>query len=266
METQTDKREVVLRVDDVCHSYGDKPVLDHVSFEVYRGEVFFVVGGSASGKTTLLRVCAGLEEPTSGSVAIIEHKDLDEDMPMSVGFVFQQHGLISNMSVFDNIALPLRYHTDLDEEVIRERVEDALRSTGALEAMTMRPDYLSLGLQRRVGVARAVVQHPDIIFYDDPILGLDHVNAAAVAQLIKEMNEEHGVTSVLVSHSLALASSLGDRVAVVTGGRIRDIGTLDELRHSENTETQKFLDSHQALWLQATKNLQEKTNDHSTKG
>ncbi|NOZ20857.1 MAG: ATP-binding cassette domain-containing protein [Planctomycetes bacterium] len=246
------QNDVVLKVTGLSYAYSETPILEEVSFEVYRGEVFFIVGESASGKTTLLRLCAGLIEPKSGTVEIKAKQEAGEDIHVSSGFVFQQHGLISSMNVYDNVALPLRYHTDLTEGEIRERVERALRSTGALEARRTRPDYLSLGLQRRVSVARAVVLHPDIIFYDDPLLGLDHENASAVAQLIRTSREDHGVTSVVVSHSLALASSLGDRIAVVVKGRIRDIGSLAKLRKSPDAEIRRFMQSHASLWLQAT--------------
>ena len=253
MGEQAEKKEVVLRLERVRCAYGAEPVLNDVSFEVYRGEMFFIVGDSGSGKTTLLRVCAGLLTPTFGVVEIRAKKEGVSEVPVSIGFVFQQQGLISNMTVFENVALPLRYHTDLDEETVHQRVEDALRSAGALESKRVRPDYLSLGMQRRVGVARAVVVRPDIIFYDDPILGLDHMNAAAIAQLIRKTREDYGVTSVVVSHSLALACALGDRIAVVIKGHIRDIGTPGQLRGSPDEETREFFRSHASLMIQGRK-------------
>ncbi|MEW6356295.1 MAG: ATP-binding cassette domain-containing protein [Planctomycetota bacterium] len=266
MTNVNEQKDVVLKVTGLSYAYHEAPILRDVSFEVYRGEIFFIVGGSASGKTTLLRLCAGLIEPKSGTVEIRAKEEVGEKIHVSSGFVFQHQGLISNMDVYDNVALPLRYHTELTEKEIEERVEGALRSTGALEAERMRPDYLSLGMQRRVGVARAVVLHPDIIFYDDPLLGLDHENAAAVAQLIKKTREDYGVTSVVVSHSLALASALGDRIAVVVKGRVTDIGTLADLRKSQDAATQRFLRSHASLWLQATQVMEEKSHGHTAPG
>lgn len=255
MGEQAPSAEVVLRLKDVCCAYASKTILSDVNLEIRRREMFFVVGDSGSGKTTLLRVCAGLLAPTSGVVelrAAKEGKDM-AGLDAAIGFVFQQQGLISNLTVFENVALPLRYHTHMDEESIRRRVEDALRSAGAIEAKAIRPDYLSLGMQRRVGVARAIVVQPDIIFYDDPILGLDHMNATAIARLIKKTRDDHGVTSVVVTHSLVLACAMGDRIAVVIKGRVRDVGSPDQLRNSADPETKDFFETHASLQVEGRK-------------
>lgn len=216
-------------------SFDDKVVLDQINLEIERGETCVIIGGSGSGKTTLARILVGLDRPTSGSV-IVDGTDLAQlsDAELTrfrtrFAVVFQRAALLDSMTVFDNVAFPLREETDLDEKAIAERVLAALRELDVENAARKLPAELSGGMAKRVGIARAVVTEPEIIVYDEPTSGLDPVSSRVVDGLIERMRENHFVTSVVITHDMVTAYEVADRVLLLAQGKIAAAGPPEDL-------------------------------------
>ena len=236
-------------VTDLVKTYGERVVLDHVSLHVDRGETLVIVGGSGAGKSTLLRQLVGLERPDSGSISIAgvdqlalgEVELLREHRRFAV--VFQNDALLDSLSVFDNVAFPLREELGLHGRAVETRVMNKLEALGLADARDKLVGELSGGMAKRLGVARALVVEPEILFYDEPTTGLDPISSRKVDELIEEMRERFLVTSVVITHDMASAFEIADRVMLLDRGRFVDEGTPERFFESPNPAARRFADS-----------------------
>lgn len=238
--------ESVIVVEDLEVAYGDKVVLEGVSFEVRAGEIFVILGGSGSGKTTLLRNLVGLMQPRSGRILIggrdFTAMSANERMEMrrKIGMCFQGSALLGSLSIADNVALPLREHTKLEESTIDIMTRIKLELVGLGGVENALPSELSGGMRRRAGIARAMAMDPEMIFYDEPSAGLDPIVAAGLDQLIRTMQSTFNLTSVVVTHEMESVKVIADTVCVLHKGRVAGIGTLEELEQSEHPYVRQF--------------------------
>jgi phospholipid/cholesterol/gamma-HCH transport system ATP-binding protein len=216
----------LLEIRDLVKRFGDHTVLDGVSLTIERGETVVVLGGSGSGKTTLARILVGLEPPTSGAI-LIDGRDLLHLRPRQLevehhrfAMVFQKYALLDSLTVFDNVAFPLREQQHLREPEIHRRVMAQLEALGVAQAAKRLPSELSGGMAKRVGIARAMVMAPEILVYDEPTSGLDPVTSRVVDELIEEVRERWCVTSLVITHDMATAYGIADRVVLLERGHI----------------------------------------------
>jgi len=239
----------VLVVDDLVKKFGDKIVLDHVSLHVDRGETLVVVGGSGAGKSTLVRQIIALDRPNSGHVHVmgVETTALREHALMKVrqrlAVVFQHNGLLDSLSVFDNVAFPLREELRVPERDIERRVMAKLEALSIADARDKLPGELSGGMAKRVGVARALVVEPEIILYDEPTTGLDPPSSRKVDRLIEEMRARFFVTSLVITHDMVTAYEIADRVMLLQGGRFVAEGPTEEFFSLDVPSVRELTDS-----------------------
>jgi phospholipid/cholesterol/gamma-HCH transport system ATP-binding protein len=239
--------EDVIKVDRVTKKYGTRTVLDQVKLDVFNGETLVILGGSGSGKSTLLRLMIGNIKPDGGDIIglgkSIKRMDTDElDLyRKSIGVLFQSGALFNSMTVADNVALPLREHTDLPEETIQIMVKIKLELVGLREHAEKMPAELSGGMKKRAGLARALALDPKILFYDEPSAGLDPVTSAEIDELIIKLNKLLGVTSVVVTHEMDSAFRIADRMVLLDRGKFIVSGTPDEMRNSTDPLVRQFV-------------------------
>jgi len=229
-------------------SFGSKVVLDGVDLDVRNGETVVVLGPSGTGKSVLLKHILGLIQPDAGSIRV----DGDEivgmrEAPLDVvrkkfGMLFQGAALFDSMTVEENVALPLRAHTTLGDDAIRRRVQERLDWVGLKKVEHLKPASLSGGMRKRVGLARAIVMDPAFILYDEPTTGLDPIMADVIDKLIRAMQRRLKGTSIVVTHDLRSAFEVGDRAALLAGGRIVFEGTIDEVRKSQHPMVRQFIE------------------------
>jgi phospholipid/cholesterol/gamma-HCH transport system ATP-binding protein len=236
----------LIRVDGLTKRFGDRTVIDSLSLTIERGETVVVIGGSGSGKTTFARMLVCLDRPTSGTV-FVDGVDLmaQSDAELTrlrrrFAMVFQHHSLLDSLSVFDNVAFPLREETDFDEEEIAARVMRALRELGVEQAAHKLPGQLSGGMAKRVGIARAVVIEPEILVYDEPTSGLDPISSRQVDRLIEHMRETYFVKSVVITHDMVTAYEVADRVLLLAGGKIVADGDPEVVFRSHDDAIRPF--------------------------
>ncbi|NLB69484.1 MAG: ATP-binding cassette domain-containing protein [Lentisphaerae bacterium] len=239
----------MIRFEEVTKRFGQKVVLKNVSYEVSEGEIFCIVGPSGTGKSVSLKLMIKLLSPTSGRVCIGDDcvssswsKDLSV-LRSRFGYLFQSAALLAWMSVYENVALPLRERTKLTDAEIRDKVMDALEKVGLENDAETYPADLSGGMQKRTGLARAIVTEPEILLYDEPTSGLDPVTSRMIDDLIVELNERLGTTSVVVTHDMHSALSIADRIAMLHGGRVATIEAPQNFIKSEVPEVRSFLDA-----------------------
>jgi phospholipid/cholesterol/gamma-HCH transport system ATP-binding protein len=239
--------ESFIRFVGVERAFGANKVLRGVDLEVRRGETLVVLGGSGSGKSVLLRHAIGLMQPDSGHVYVDGTRvtDLSEDglveVRKKVGMLFQSGALFDSMTVFENVAFPLREHTALSEEEIHHRVGQKLQLVDLEEVEEKMPAALSGGMRKRVALARSIALEPEGILYDEPTTGLDPITAMSINQLICSMQKRLSVTSVVVTHDIQSARVVGDRVAFLSDGRIGFIGSFESARKSGDERLLSFL-------------------------
>ncbi len=232
---------------DVRKSFDPKEVLRGVSLALRKGNTLAVMGGSGSGKTVLLRIAAGLLRPDSGQVSIfgtrIDHMREEAMLPIRkrTGFVFQGAALFDSLSVFENVAYPLREHTRMSLGEITDRVHRFLSLVGMPGTDDLLPAELSGGMRRRVGIARALIMEPEVVFFDEPTAGLDPTNARLVAELIATLRAGVCDTAIVVTHDLEFANMVADQMAILHHGRFADLGTPAEIRASANPDVRRFL-------------------------
>lgn len=233
---------------DVHFRYADRPILSGVSMRFGRGKVIAVMGGSGSGKTTILRLIGGQLRANGGSVRVagqdiggIDDKALYA-IRRRMGMLFQFGALFTDMSVFENVAFPLREHTDLPEEIIRDLVLMKLHAVGLRGAHALMPREISGGMSRRVALARAIALDPELILYDEPFAGLDPISLGVTANLIRSLTVTLGATSVLVTHDVAESLAIADYVYFIASGRVAAEGTPDEITRSTDPFVRQFVD------------------------
>src|ERR671925_1877334 len=238
----------VVDVAELRKAFDRAEVLRGVSFRLDKGETLVVMGGSGSGKTVLLRHVAGLVRPDSGEVRVfdinIERLSEEELLPIRrrMGYVFQGAALFDSLSVYENVAFPLREHPDLDEPEIRRRVLHVLSLVGLGEDVLPKlPSELSGGMRKRVGIARALVIEPEMLLFDEPTAGLDPTNSRMVGELISKLKDGVCDTCVVVTHDIELARTVADRVAILMDGRFAVLGPVDEVMNSSDPVVQAFL-------------------------
>jgi phospholipid/cholesterol/gamma-HCH transport system ATP-binding protein len=232
---------------DVRKSFDRKEVLRGVSLALGKGTTVAVMGGSGSGKTVLLRITAGLLRPDSGQVSLfgtrIDHMREEAMLPIRkrTGFVFQGAALFDSLSVFENVAYPLREHTRMSLGEITDRVHRFLSLVGMPGTDDLLPAELSGGMRRRVGIARALIMEPEVVFFDEPTAGLDPTNARLVAELIATLRAGVCDTAIVVTHDIEFANMVADQMAILHHGRFADLGTPAEIRASANPDVRRFL-------------------------
>jgi phospholipid/cholesterol/gamma-HCH transport system ATP-binding protein len=240
--------EVVIELSGVHKAFGRTPVLRGVDLAIRAGETFTILGGSGSGKSVCLKHMIGLLRPDRGRVRVLDTDitDLPEhaliETRTAVSMVFQSAALFDSLSVFENVAYPLREHRRWPEQQIAQRVAESLAAVGLTGVERKMPSELSGGMRKRVGVARGIALEPRVILYDEPTTGLDPANQRRVGDLIVQLQRELHVTSVVVTHELELCFAVSDRVALLKDGRIAAQGPADEMRESSNADVRAFLD------------------------
>jgi phospholipid/cholesterol/gamma-HCH transport system ATP-binding protein len=240
-------RDPFVEFHDVFKSYGRKQVLRGATMKVYRGEVLVILGGSGTGKSVTLRHMLGLEAPDAGKV-LVEEEDITElpeeelyRIRKKFGMLFQSGALFDSMTVFENVAFPLREHTDLSEEEITRSVREKLELVNLPHSEHLMPVDLSGGMRKRVGLARSIVLDPKVILYDEPTTGLDPITAQTINELIIDLQSKLNVTSVVVTHDIHSAFSVGDRIAFLHQGVFEWVGSMEEARNSDNPRLREFL-------------------------
>ncbi len=233
---------------DMSFSRGDRLIFNNLSVDFPRGKVTAIMGPSGTGKTTLLRLIGGQLLPDAGSVVVdgrnivqLSRKQLFEIRRQKMGMLFQTGALFTDLNVYDNIAFPLRVHTDLPESIIRDLVLMKLEAVGLRGARHMSPAELSGGMARRVALARSIAMDPEIIMYDEPFTGLDPISMGMIVKLIRSLNEALGLTSLLVSHDVEESCSIADYLCIVSDGRLIGFGTPEELINEGSDEVKQFL-------------------------
>ena len=239
--------EKIIEVSDLVRKFGDRAVLDDISFNVHRGETLVIMGGSGCGKSTLLRHLIGSMKPTSGSVKLfgeettsMKEREL-ERVRLRFGMLFQSGALLASLTVGDNVALPLLQHTDKSPDEIEEIVKQKLQMVGLTGFEDLRPDEISGGMKKRVGLARALALDPELLFSDEPTSGLDPIMTAVVDELTLKLTHGSHMTAVVVSHDMTSAFRIASRMIMLGHGGIVAQGTPDEIRNSSNPEVQQFI-------------------------
>src|SRR6267154_1166403 len=240
--------EPVLSLRNLRVSYGEREILHGISFDVVRGETLVILGGSGSGKSTLLRTLVGLEKPSAGEIWIkgqdlakTSAEEMDE-IRRQIGMSFQGGALFGSMTVGENVALPLREHTKLEDSTIEIILRLKLQQVGLEGFEYYMPSQLSGGMKKRAAVARALAMDPEILFFDEPSAGLDPIIAAGVDQLILELKQAFRMTIIVVTHELASAYLIADRMVLIDKGNIVAIATTEEMRASTQPRVRQFLD------------------------
>jgi phospholipid/cholesterol/gamma-HCH transport system ATP-binding protein len=244
---ENNNHKPAIRLQGLSKSFGDLKVLDGVDLEVARGETVTVLGRSGTGKSVMLKLIIGLQKPDDGEIEINGEKitklPLDElnRVRKTVGFLFQQAALYDSLTVEENVAFPLRRHTEMKDAERRDRVRELLKRVGMEKAMEKLPADISGGMKKRVGLARALALDPVILLLDEPTAGLDPITASEINELIRELQQERQITSVVVTHDMRSVRTVADRIAMLNEGSILIEGTLADLQQSDHPMVAKFM-------------------------
>lgn len=239
--------DILVSIEDLQFDYGGKPVLQGINMRIPRGKVVAIMGGSGCGKTTLLRCIGGQLRPSAGKVRV--NGEVVNEMSQAevyalrrrMGMLFQFGALFTDLSVFDNVAFPLREHTDLSETLIRDLVLMKLQAVGLRGGRDLMPNSLSGGMARRVALARAVALDPALIMYDEPFTGLDPISLGVIGQLIRRLNDALGATSIMVTHDIQESLLIVDYIYFIAHGQVVAEGTPDAIRQSSDPFVQQFV-------------------------
>jgi phospholipid/cholesterol/gamma-HCH transport system ATP-binding protein len=238
---------------DVYKSFGPKHVLNGFSLEVTEGETMVIIGFSGSGKSVAIKHIVGLLEPDSGDVVVdgisvpsLTRRELYA-LRARIAYVFQFAALFDSMSIGDNVAMGLRKQTELTEPEIDERVHESLGMVDLPDVAEQFPAQLSGGMRKRVGIARAIALRPKYILYDEPTTGLDPVTAAVIDDLMLRMQRQLGVTSIVITHDMRSAYTVGTRIAMLYEGRVRQVGTVAEIQHTTDPVVSQFIEGRASL-------------------
>ncbi|MGE5240967.1 MAG: ABC transporter ATP-binding protein [Bacteroidota bacterium] len=240
--------DILVDIRDVNLSLGGRQILKGITFSIQRGKVTAIMGGSGSGKTTLLNLFGGRLKPNTGQVIVdgqsvpdLKTKELYE-LRKRMALLFQTGALFTDLSVFENVAFPIREHTRLSESILRKVVLMKLETVGLRGARRLMPSELSGGMARRVALARAIVMEPMMIMYDEPFTGLDPISKGVIAKLIRELNQSLGITSIVVSHDVPETCAISDYAYLIGDGRIIGQGTPAEVQQSKSEYVRQFMD------------------------
>jgi phospholipid/cholesterol/gamma-HCH transport system ATP-binding protein len=242
----------MIRLIDVHKDFGTKRVLSGFSLDVVEGETMVIIGYSGTGKSVAIKHIVGLLEPDAGTVLVddqevprLARRDLYA-LRARIGYVFQFAALFDSLSIGDNVAMALRKQR-VDEAEIGGRVQEALELVDLPDVADRFPAELSGGMRKRVGIARAIVGRPKYILYDEPTTGLDPVTSAVIDQLMLRMQRQLGVTSIVITHDMRSAYTVGTRIAMLYDGRVRRVGTVDEIRHTDDPVVRQFIEGRATL-------------------
>ncbi len=237
----------MLSVENITKKYGDRNVLDGVSFAVERKKITHILGTSGGGKSTLLKVMIGALTPDAGRVrygdsdiTLLRGRQLDP-YRRKIGMLFQHGALINSLTVGENIALPIREHTGLDDNIVRIMVKMKLELVGLRDFEDLYPGHLSGGMRKRVALARALALDPELVFFDEPTSGLDPIVAAVITKLVSDLNRVLGITCVVVTHAVEEAMRIADRIVLLYRGKVLVQGTPQEIRESPDPLVQQFI-------------------------
>lgn len=237
----------MIKLVNVSMGFRNKKVLQNINLEIAAGETMVIIGPSGSGKSTILRLIIGLLKPVAGEIWVngrevsqMSEPDLNV-IRQKMGMVFQYSALFDSMSVAENVAFGLRQHTELPEEEIARIVRRKLRMVGLAGQENVMPNELSGGMKKRVSLARAIAVSPQIVLYDEPTAGLDPIMSTTIDRLICSTKRHLKATSVVVTHHMSSAFNIADRIAMIYKGRIIEVGTVDEIKESENPVVQQFI-------------------------
>lgn len=237
----------MIKVENLVKKYGSIVASNNLNCHFEKGKVTVILGGSGSGKSTLLRQLTGLEKPDSGAVYFNGHdltsmsyKELYE-LRKKMGMLFQGSALFNYLNIFENIAFPLREHTRIADNIIKTIVTMKLEMVGLRGTEELMPSQLSGGMMKRVGLARAIVMDPKVIFYDEPTSGLDPISTGVIDKLIRDLNQKLNITSVVVSHDIESCFRIADRIIILFYGDIIAEGTVDEIRNSSDPRVIQFI-------------------------
>ncbi|MDH3669896.1 MAG: ATP-binding cassette domain-containing protein, partial [Gammaproteobacteria bacterium] len=237
-----------VEIHDLDFARGERPIFKGLTLEVRRGQVTAILGGSGTGKTTLLNLIGGRLHPDAGDV-IVEGRSVPAlttaelyEIRKSMGMLFQSGALLTDLNVFDNVAFPVREHTRLPESIIRNLVLQKLELVGLRGARTLLPAQLSGGMARRVALARAIALDPLMVMYDEPFTGLDPISMGVIVKLIRELNDALSMTSIVVTHDVADACSIADYIYLIGDGNIFAQGTPEDMQKTESIQVRQFMD------------------------
>lgn len=247
-DSDTEVSEPMVQIRGLCFERGDRRIFDGVDIEIEGGSITAILGPSGTGKTTLLRLIGGQLEPSAGSITVFgqDLASLDRsalfELRRRMGMLFQSGALLTDLDVYENVAFPLREHTDLPESMIRSIVLMKLELVGLRGARSLFPRELSGGMARRVALARAIALDPMMVLYDEPFSGQDPISMGVLVKLIKELNDALSLTSVLVSHDVKETTSIADYVYVLSGGKVAGHGRPEQLRSEGSPTVTQFLE------------------------
>jgi phospholipid/cholesterol/gamma-HCH transport system ATP-binding protein len=241
-------KELLVDIRDVYFSRGERPILKGITMPILRGQVTAIMGGSGCGKTTLLNLIGGRIRPDRGTLTVdgqsvpdLRTKELFE-LRKRMGMLFQSGALLTDLSLFENVAFPIREHTQLPESILRKVVLMKLEAVGLRGAWNLMPSELSGGMARRAALARAIALEPMMIMYDEPFTGLDPISKGVIAKLIRELNQSLGITSIVVSHDVIETCAISDYAYLVGDGRIIGEGTPAVVQKSDSEHVRQFMD------------------------
>ena len=237
----------IVDIRNLNYSVSGRPIFAGLDIQIPRGKVTAIMGPSGTGKTTLLRLITGQALPDDGFIEVAGENMLTLSRPQlyvlrrRMGMLFQNGALLTDLSVFENVAFPLREHTDLTERLIRQLVLTKLQAVGLRGAAPLMPAELSGGMARRVALARAIVMDPELLIYDEPFVGLDPISLGVILRLIRRLNDTLGITSIVVSHDVQEISTVADQVYLLAGGKVVANGTPQELRTNPTEIVKQFI-------------------------
>ena len=247
IKNRINNEENVVQVRDIVRTFDNRTVLNGISLDIRKGETMVIMGTSGCGKSTLLRHMIGSLTPDKGTVKLL-NKDITKASEVELnslrkrfGMLYQSGALFNSMTVGENVAFPLRQHTDLDEQIIRIVVKIKLELVGLTGFENLMPSQISGGMKKRVGLARAISMDPEIVFYDEPGAGLDPITAAVIDLLIMDLTKKLGITSIVVTHEMTSIFRIADRIAMLHEGKVVEVGTPEEIKKSKNPIVQQFI-------------------------